>query len=105
MFYSAFYDSPVGKLFMTSDGINLTGLWIKKQKYPAGIDPRDVREKKTCRFLFKPPGGWINIFKNKTRQSANCLWLPKAENFVKRSGKSYAISRRDRFGLTAELPK
>lgn len=45
MFYSDFYTSPVGKLFMTSDGTNLTGLWIEKQKYFAATAPQECREK------------------------------------------------------------
>ena len=35
MFYSSYYNSPVGKLLLASDGTNLTGLWIEKQKYYA----------------------------------------------------------------------
>lgn len=75
MFYSAFYDSPVGKLFMTSDGINLTGLWIKKQKYPAGIDPRDVREKEDLP-VFVQTAGWLDKYFQK--QNPEIRELPLA---------------------------
>ncbi|MCI5634267.1 MAG: methylated-DNA--[protein]-cysteine S-methyltransferase [Alphaproteobacteria bacterium] len=33
MFYSFYSDSPVGQLLMTSDGQNLTGLQMNKQRY------------------------------------------------------------------------
>ncbi len=33
MSYCAFYVSPIGRLLLTSDGTNLTGLWIEKQKH------------------------------------------------------------------------
>ncbi len=33
MAYSTDYLSPVGKIMLTSDGENITGLWIEKQKY------------------------------------------------------------------------
>ena len=46
MFYSSYYNSPVGRLLLASDGANLTGLWIEKQKYYACLlytspSPRD----------------------------------------------------------------
>ena len=31
--YQAVYNSPVGELTLASDGTNLTGLWLKGQKY------------------------------------------------------------------------
>lgn len=33
MQYKTYFDSPVGKLLLSSDGENLTGLWIAHQKY------------------------------------------------------------------------
>ena len=45
MFYSSYYNSPVGRLLLASDGANLTGLWIEKQKYYADTAPDDIREK------------------------------------------------------------
>ena len=35
MVYLCYYNSPVGRLLMSSDGENLTGLWLEKQKYYA----------------------------------------------------------------------
>jgi len=33
MYFSTYYDSPIGKLFIVSDYKNIVGLWIEKQKY------------------------------------------------------------------------
>lgn len=33
MFYAFYNDSPVGRLLMISDGLNLTGLQMNKQRY------------------------------------------------------------------------
>ena len=35
MQYKTYFDSPVGNLLLSSDGENLTGLWIENQKYYA----------------------------------------------------------------------
>lgn len=83
MFYSDFYTSPVGKLFMTSDGTNLTGLWIEKQKYFAATAPQECREKADLPVLFRRRNGWTNTFKSKIPRFPNCLWLPKAGNSVR----------------------
>ena len=31
--YAAWYESPLGKILLASDGCSLTGLWFEKQKY------------------------------------------------------------------------
>lgn len=61
MFYSDFYNSPVGKLFMTSDGTNLTGLWIEKQKYFADAVPQDIREKSDLP-VFMQTAQWLDRY-------------------------------------------
>ena len=33
MFYTTSYSSPLGPVFMASDGENLVGLWLERQKY------------------------------------------------------------------------
>ena len=33
MYYEMKYDSPVGRLTLASDGLNLAGLWMEGQKY------------------------------------------------------------------------
>lgn len=32
MHYKTYYDSPIGRIALTSDGTNLTGLWLPKHK-------------------------------------------------------------------------
>jgi methylated-DNA-[protein]-cysteine S-methyltransferase len=43
--YSTVYESPAGSLLLASDGVNLTGLWIKGQKYfAATLDDGAIRK-------------------------------------------------------------
>lgn len=42
MYYSAEYDSPLGKITLCSDGSNLIGLWIEGQKYFGGTVPEKM---------------------------------------------------------------
>ena len=42
MFYSTKYQSPVGTLTLACDGDNLTGLWMKGQKYHGNTLPEAV---------------------------------------------------------------
>ena len=93
MLYSAYYNSPIGRLLLASDGKNLTGLWIEKQKYYADTVPDDIQE----RFSLRRANGLINIFRVKIRLFPSCRWLPAAENFGRRYGKFYAKSRKGRF--------
>ena len=64
MFYFTCCPSPVGRLLLASDGMNLTGLWIKNQKYYADTLPADAMEndnlpvfKKTEELPLVPYGG------------------------------------------------
>jgi methylated-DNA-[protein]-cysteine S-methyltransferase len=43
--YSTVYESPAGSLLLASDGVNLTGLWIKGQKYfAANLTDKAIRK-------------------------------------------------------------
>lgn len=53
MMYSAYYDSPVGRLLLASDGTSLTGLWIAGQKYYADTITGNICEKKDLPVLVK----------------------------------------------------
>jgi methylated-DNA-[protein]-cysteine S-methyltransferase len=45
LYYSTVYESPAGRLLLASDGVNLTGLWIKGQKYfAATLDDCAIRK-------------------------------------------------------------
>ena len=43
MYYEMKYDSPVGRLTLASDGLNLAGLWMEGQKYFGGTVPGELR--------------------------------------------------------------
>ena len=53
MMYSAYYDSPVGRLLLASDGTSLTGLWIAGQKYYADMITGNICEKKDLPVFVK----------------------------------------------------
>lgn len=42
MYYSAIYPSPVGMITLASDGNNLVGLWMEKQKYHCDTIPEKM---------------------------------------------------------------
>ena len=46
MYYSAAYQSPVGKITLACDGAgdNLVGLWLEGQKYHGETIPEDLVE-------------------------------------------------------------
>lgn len=55
MVYSTKYSSPVGELFLTSDGQALTGLWMEAQKKPAAEQTDDLP-------LFGPVRDWLDAY-------------------------------------------
>ncbi len=64
MFYYTYEDSPLGKLTLaSSDGKNLTGLWIEKQKYYAEKAP-DKKEKKDNLPIFIATKDWLHRYFN-----------------------------------------
>ena len=64
MFYYTYEDSPLGKLTLaSSDGKNLTGLWIEKQKYYAEKAP-DTKERKDNLPIFIATKDWLHRYFN-----------------------------------------
>lgn len=45
MFYTTSHASPLGTFTLASDGANITGLWLKGQKYYAATMPDNITEK------------------------------------------------------------
>lgn len=45
MYYGTNYQSPVGDIYMASDGKSIIGLWIGEQKYISDTMPEDIIEK------------------------------------------------------------
>lgn len=60
MDYIAFYDSPLGRIMLSSDGESLTGLWFEGQKYfGAGLSgEREVR----VLPVFEQTERWLDIY-------------------------------------------
>lgn len=61
MQYKTYFDSPVGKLLLSSDGENLTGLWIENQKYYARGLKQDA-ERKDEIAVFQQAKEWLSAY-------------------------------------------
>lgn len=61
MFYFTYYQSPVGKLLLASDGENLTGVWLEKQKYYAQTLPSEA-QKKPDLPIFAKTSAWLDRY-------------------------------------------
>lgn len=81
MFYSSYYNSPVGKLLLASDGTNLTGLWIEKQKYYADTAPDDIREKDDLPVFIKTKAWLDRYFKGDTPLISDLPLAPQGGTF------------------------
>ena len=66
MCYQTTYDSPLGKMVLTSDGDNLTGAWFDSGRIPAGhLSFRQYKEKRLP--LFDAAESWFeSYFKGET---------------------------------------
>lgn len=60
MKYINYYDSPLGRITLASDGENLTGLWFDGQKYCLKGLSDDA--KKTDLPIFETAKKWLNIY-------------------------------------------
>ena len=61
MQYKTYFDSPVGNLLLSSDGENLTGLWIENQKYYA----KGLAQDAECRDeleIFQQVKVWLSAY-------------------------------------------
>ena len=51
MHYEAEYLSPHGRYLMTSDGQNLTGLWLQEQKYFAATAQEELAKEEGLKIF------------------------------------------------------
>ncbi|MCM1285883.1 MAG: methylated-DNA--[protein]-cysteine S-methyltransferase [Acetobacter sp.] len=58
--FISYYNSPLGKITLASDGDNLTGLWFENQKYFGSNLADDCEYKKLP--LFKQTEEWLDIY-------------------------------------------
>lgn len=60
--YWTTYDSPIGRLFLSSDGHALTGLWISGQKFfQATFDPLSAEQRSNIP-VFEQTISWLNAY-------------------------------------------
>ncbi len=62
MKYINFYDSPLGKITLASDGESLTGLWLDSQKYCGNGLSNDA--KITDLQIFETAKKWLDVYFN-----------------------------------------
>lgn len=81
MFYSTYYNSPIGKLLLASDGKNLTGLWIEKQKYYADTAPDDIQEQADLPIFIKTREWLDKYFQGKNPAVSELPLAPRGGEF------------------------
>lgn len=60
MHYIQYYESPLGKILLSSDGTSLNGLWFAGQKYFAATLPKEHCEKDLA--IFEQVREWLDIY-------------------------------------------
>lgn len=60
MQYTTIYQSPVGEILLAADGIGLTGLWFKGEKYYALNLDKEHEEKEVP--VFEEVKHWLDIY-------------------------------------------
>lgn len=63
MYYEMKYDSPVGRLTLASDGLNLAGLWMEGKKYFGGTVPGELRPNEELE-VFSRAKDWLDRYFN-----------------------------------------
>ena len=63
MYYEMKYESPVGRLTLASDGLNLAGLWMEGQKYFGGTVPGELRPNEELE-VFSRAKDWLDRYFN-----------------------------------------
>ena len=83
MYYSATYDSPVGKLYIVSDEASIVGLWLEGQKYFFGNikgTPREEGELPVLKMAIQ----WLDDYFSGKQPEISCLPLaPQGSEFRK----------------------
>ena len=81
-----YYQSPLGKLLLASDGTALTGLWIEGQKYYCGGKPLKMDETKEKDDLpvFSAAKDWLDrYFSGKKPAASELVLAPNGSDFRK----------------------
>lgn len=79
--YKAYYNSPLGKLLLASDGKNLTGLWFEGQKHYLSNIKQELELKENL-DIFNETKIWLNKYFKKQKPSIEVLNLkPEGSKF------------------------
>jgi len=73
--------SPAGMLTVSSDGKNITGLWIEGQKYFAKGLEKDAEEKKLP--VFESVQKWLDIYFSGKKPDIKLTFMPKGTAYQK----------------------
>ena len=81
MEYTQNINSPIGTLTVSSDGTNVTGLWIEEQKYFARTLEKGALEKNLP--IFESVRKWLDIYFSGKRPDFMPPLMPKGSSFQK----------------------
>lgn len=82
MHYKTYYESPIGRIALTSDGTNLTGLWLPKHKDFEQQYNETLREAKLP--VFDKVSNWLNDYFSGNNPEINFPLAPEGTEFRKR---------------------
>ena len=83
MIYKTNYQSPIGNILLASDGKNLVGLWIEKQKYIASSLNTEMVENSDLK-VFQDTKNWLErYFSNKKPEITELPLAPAGSDFRK----------------------
>lgn len=81
MVYNTYYNSPVGKLRLVSDGSSLIGLFLENQKYFCDSIKEDLVKNDDVE-LFKLTKNWLDMYFNNEMPKISALPLaPRGSSF------------------------
>lgn len=82
MEYVSVYNSPVGKMLLSSDGENLTGLWIENQKYFKSTLDSEYEQRAIP--VFDKAVIWLDRYFNGENPEIDFSLKPKGSDFRQR---------------------
>ncbi len=81
--YISYYDSPIGRLLLASDGQALTGLWVEGPKYYAATLEGEAAEAKELR-IFERTATWLDrYFSGQAPDPLDLPLAPEGSDFRK----------------------
>ena len=87
MDYIHYYQSPLGRIILASDGLFLVGLWFDRQKYYADDLSKETKEKNLP--IFDTASRWLAIYFAGECQILCLRFLCEVLNFARQYGKYY----------------